>query len=155
APDEAARQQSPINFRRNVGIGSLARDQVADENDRGRIDRALPIAGMTKRPSETEDIRTHEQEPGDVRRFKRARQSAHQLKLAALRAKFAKAHDLEMRDEPATCLVAGVEHRALEAQLSEPREEGEIWLFVDEHHADEGDVAGEPAQRIAEMIERR
>src|SRR5580693_9711825 len=110
---------------------------------------------MTERAPKSKDIWTHQQQPRDVRRFKRPREAAHQLERAALRAKFAKLHDLEMRDEPATCLVAGVEHRALEAQLLELREEGEIWLFVDEHHADEGDVAGEPTQRIAEMIERR
>src|ERR1700677_77719 len=60
-PNEPARQQSPINFGRNVGIGSLTRDEIADESDRDRIDRALPIAGTTKPPAESEDIRTHAQ----------------------------------------------------------------------------------------------
>ena len=60
-----------------------------------------------------------------------------------------------MRDEPAARLVARVEHRALEAQLPEFGEESEIGLLVGEHHADEGDVARQPAQRLAQTIERR
>ena len=71
-----------------------------------------------------------------------------------MRAELVKLHDLEMREEPAACLVAGVEHCALEAQLLEFGEESEIRLFVGEHHADKRDLARELAQRIAEPIER-
>ena len=87
--NDAARQQSPIDFRRSVGVRPFARDQIADESDRVRVDRALPIVGMTKRASESEDVRTHEQQPRDVRRLERARQAAHQVERAALRAELA------------------------------------------------------------------
>ena len=51
-------------------------------------------------------------------------------------------------------LVTRVEHRTLEAQLPEFSEESEIRIFVGKHHADEGDVASESAQELAETIER-
>ena len=63
--DEAARQQSPIDFRRSVWVRSFARDQIADENDGGRIDRASPVVGVTKRAAESKDIGTHEQQPSE------------------------------------------------------------------------------------------
>src|ERR1700733_12636626 len=119
-----------------------------------RVDRALPIAGVTKRASESKDIGAHEQQSRNVRRFERPGQAAHQVERAALRAELVKLHDLEMRDEAATSLVTRVEHRALEAQLPEFGEESEIGLFVSEHHADKGYVASEPAQRLTETMER-
>ena len=78
--DDPAREQSPIDLRRSVGVRPLTRDQIADESDGLRVDRALPIVGMTKRASESKDIRTHEQQSRNVRRFERARQAAHQAR---------------------------------------------------------------------------
>src|SRR6185437_2075566 len=57
-----SRQQPPIDLRRSVWVRSLARDQITDENDGGRIDRASPVVGVTKRAAESEDIWAHKQE---------------------------------------------------------------------------------------------
>ena len=111
--------------------------------------------GVTKRAPESKDIRAHEQQPRNVRRFKRTGEAAPQIERAALRAKFVEAHDLQMREKTAASLVTRVEHRALEAHLRELAEESEIGLFVSEYHADERDVAREPAQTTAQPIERR
>ena len=153
--NDPAREQSPIDLRRSVGVRPLARDQIADESDGLRVDRASPIMGVTKRAAESKDIRAHEQQSRNVRRFERARQAADEVERAALRAELVKPHDIEMRDETAARLVARVEHRALEAERREFGEESEVGLFVGEHHADEADVARQPAQGIAETIERR
>ena len=116
---------------------------------------ASPIARVTKRAPEAKDIGAHEQQPRNVRRFKRARQAAHQVERPALRAELVKLHDLEMRQKPAASLVARVEHCALEAEFLEPGEESEVGVFVGKHHADKGDLAREPAQRLAKPIKRR
>ena len=111
--------------------------------------------GVTKGASESKDVRTHKQQSRNVRRFKRAGQPAHHVERTALGAELTELHDLEMREKTAAHLVAGVQHCALEVQLPELGEEREIRLFVGKHHADEGDVACEPAQWIAETIESR
>src|SRR5271168_4989647 len=49
--DDPASEQSPIDLLRSVDLQSFARDQIADESDGLRIDRASPIVGVTKRAS--------------------------------------------------------------------------------------------------------
>ena len=153
--DDPASEQSPIDLRRGVGVRPFPRDQVADESDSLRVDRASPIMVVTKRAAESKDIRAQKHEARNVRRFERARQAADQAERAALRAEFVEPHDIEMIGETAAGLVPRVEHRALEAELGEFGEEGEVGRLVGEHHADEADFTRQPLQGIAETIERR
>src|SRR5271168_3768541 len=94
-----------------------------------------------KRASESKNIRTHEQQSRNIRRFERARQAAYQVERAALRTELVKLHDIEMRDEAAARFVARIEHRALEAEGREFVEESEVWVFVGEHHANQDNGA--------------
>ena len=59
--DDSASEQPPIDLRRGVRVGPLARDQIADERDRLRVDRAFAIVGATKRSAESEDVGAHQQ----------------------------------------------------------------------------------------------
>ena len=138
--NEPAREKSPIDLRRSVGDRPLAGNQISNESDILRVDRASPIMGVTKRASEPKNIRTCEQQSRNVRRLERARQSTDQTEDAALRAELAKLHDIEMGDEAAARLIARVQHCTPEAEHREFGKKSEVWVFVGEHHPNQADV---------------
>ena len=81
--DEAARQQPPVDLGRSVGVRPLARDQIANQRDRLRVDRAPPIVPATKRAAKAEHVRTHEQQARNVGRLQRAGETRDQARRAA------------------------------------------------------------------------
>ena len=77
--DNTSRKQPPINFWRGVRFGPFTRDQITDERNRLRVDRAVAVVGMAKGAAESEDVGAHEQQAGDVGSLKRTRKAAREF----------------------------------------------------------------------------
>ncbi len=97
--DDAASKQPPIDLRRSVRFGPFSRDQIADQRDGLRVDRAFAIVGVTKRSAKSEDVGPHEQQSGNVGGLERARKAAREPRRAAPRAEILEPRDIEMRKE--------------------------------------------------------
>ena len=154
AADDAAGEQPPVDFRRPVAVGALSRNEIANQREALRIEPARPIVIDAERAAESEHVRTDEKKPRRVGRLERPRKAADEAVHPASGAEVLEARDVEMIEQPACALAPGVEHRSLEAERREPRQDVEIRLIVGEQDADETRLARKPGEPVAQALDR-